>query len=72
LTRFVSLASISASFTLPFASWLTGRSQKMIIVTAVMGALAIYKHRANIKRLLAGTETRMNLKKRTSTPSQTT
>lgn len=72
LTRFVSLASICASFTLPFASWLTGRSQKMIIVTAVMAALAIYKHRGNIKRLLAGTETRINLKKRTSTPGQTT
>jgi glycerol-3-phosphate acyltransferase PlsY len=57
---------------LPFASWLTGRSQKMVIVTAVMAALAIYKHKANIKRLLAGTETRINLKKNASTPSQTT
>jgi glycerol-3-phosphate acyltransferase PlsY len=44
----------------------------MIIVTAVMAALAIYKHKANIKRLLAGTETRMTLKKRASTPGQTT
>jgi len=58
LTRYVSLASLAASFALPFASWLTGRSQLLIIVTGCMGALAIYKHRANIKRLLNGTESR--------------
>ena len=56
--RYVSLASLAASFALPFASWLTGRSQLLIIVTGCMGALAIYKHRANIKRLLNGTESR--------------
>ena len=72
LTRYVSLASICASFTLPFASWLTGRSEKMIIVTAIMGALAIYKHKANIKRLIAGTETRINIKKTPATPGSTT
>jgi len=58
LTRYVSLASLAASFALPFASWLTGRSLLLVIVTGCMGALAIYKHRANIKRLLNGTESR--------------
>ena len=58
LTRYVSLASLAASFALPFASWLTGHSLLLIIVTGCMGALAIYKHRANIKRLLNGTESR--------------
>ena len=72
LTRYVSLASILASFTLPFASWLTHRSLKMIIVSACMAVLAIYKHRANIKRLLAGTETRLSLKKNPPLPGPTT
>jgi len=58
LTRYVSVASVAASFALPFASWLTGHSLLLIIVTGCMGALAIYKHRANIKRLLNGTESR--------------
>ena len=72
LTRYVSLASICASFTLPFASLLTGRSLKMIIVTAVMAVLAIYKHKANIKRLIAGTETRLGKTKAPAPPGQTT
>ena len=64
LTRYVSLASISASFALPFATWVTRQSLAMIVVTASMGALAIYKHRANIHRLLEGTENRVGAKPR--------
>ncbi len=64
LTRYVSLASICASFTLPFAAWFTGESQTMVIVTAFMAALAIYKHRTNIQRLIQGTEHRISIKKR--------
>jgi glycerol-3-phosphate acyltransferase PlsY len=58
LTRYVSLASISASVTLPFATWLTGKSVTLVAVTGALGALAVYKHRTNIQRLLSGTETR--------------
>src|ERR1035437_1616852 len=43
LSRYVSLASISASFALPFASWFVGESSTLILVTAAVGALAIYK-----------------------------
>ena len=35
----------------------------MIIVAAVMGALAIYKHKGNIERLMNGTETKIGQKK---------
>ena len=62
LTRFVSLASICASFTLPFATWITGGSFTMIAITAAMTTLAIYKHKSNIQRLLKGTETRFGQK----------
>jgi len=62
LTRYISLGSISASFTLPFATWITTKSINMTIVTAVMSTLAIYKHRGNIKRLLDGTESQFGRK----------
>jgi glycerol-3-phosphate acyltransferase PlsY len=74
LTRFVSLASICASFSLPFATWLTGGDSTMILITAAMTTLAIYKHKSNIQRLLKGTETRIGSKKcpETETPKATT
>lgn len=63
LTRYVSLASICASAALPFAAWLTHETPAMIGVTAAMAALAIYKHRANIQRLIKGTESRITFRK---------
>lgn len=63
VTRYVSLASICASAALPPATWLTGGSVTLIIITAAMATLAIYKHRSNIRRLLAGTENRIGRKK---------
>ena len=67
LTRFVSLASICASFTLPFATWLTGGTPTMIAITGGMAGLAIYKHKSNIQRLLKGTETRLGKKSAAAT-----
>ena len=63
LTRYVSLASLSASVALPFAVWICqSYSRRLVIITACMGALAIYKHRSNIQRLLNGTENRFGAK----------
>jgi glycerol-3-phosphate acyltransferase PlsY len=67
LSRYVSLASIVAALTLPFAAWLTHGSPRMVLIAALVGALAIYKHRTNIRRLLDGTEHRFGAKK--ATPS---
>lgn len=63
LSRYVSLASIAAAAVLPFGVWLTGQSTTMIVVTGALSALAIYKHKANIQRLLNGTESRFGRKK---------
>ncbi len=63
LSRYVSLASISAAFALPLAAWLLAQSTTMMLVTAALAALAIYKHKSNIQRLLKGTENRIILKK---------
>jgi acyl phosphate:glycerol-3-phosphate acyltransferase len=69
LSRYVSLASISAAFALPFAAWLVGKSITIIVVTAALAALAIYKHKANIKRLMNGTENRFGPKKAATSES---
>ncbi len=61
-TRYVSLASIAASFSLPFAAWAVGISRTIVLVTAGLAALAIYKHKANIKRLINGTESKIAMK----------
>jgi glycerol-3-phosphate acyltransferase PlsY len=63
--RFVSLASICAAVTLPFATWLTGQRNALIWVTSGLAVLAIFKHRGNIRRLLNGTEHRFG---RSATP----
>jgi glycerol-3-phosphate acyltransferase PlsY len=62
-SRYVSLASICASFVLPFAAWFTGEKLATILVTAALAALAIYKHKSNIQRLLKGTEHRIGFHK---------
>ena len=58
MTKYVSLASIAAALILPVAVWYWKGSLTMTVVMAVLSALAIYKHKANIQRLLQGTESR--------------
>jgi glycerol-3-phosphate acyltransferase PlsY len=67
LTRYVSVGSIAASFSLPFATWFTTKDVGLTAVTGAMGALAIFKHRKNIQRLLNGTENRINFHKKEAT-----
>ena len=63
LTKYVSLASMAAAFSLPFAAWAGHSSRRLIAVAAILGALAIYKHKANIERLRKGTENKIGGKK---------
>ena len=63
VTRYVSLASVLAALVLPIAVWLTGQPGYMIAIASILSALAIYKHRTNIQRLLNGTEHRFGAKK---------
>ena len=66
LSRYESLASIVAALSLPFAAWAFGETRTIILVTAALAALAIYKHKANIQRLINGTENRIGAKKGSS------
>ena len=71
LSHYVSLASICASVTLPFATWLLVKTPLLVFVTAGMAALAVYKHKGNIRRLLNGTESRVVFKKAGATNAPT-
>jgi acyl phosphate:glycerol-3-phosphate acyltransferase len=63
-TRYVSVASIVASTVLPVATWFTTRDLMLTVVTALVAALAIYKHKTNLQRLRNGTENRFSFKKK--------
>ncbi len=70
VSRYVSLASICAAFVLPFATWLTGGSMRLIALTALMAGMAIYKHKSNIQRLIAGTENRFRRGRPSAEPGE--
>ncbi|MCX5660056.1 MAG: glycerol-3-phosphate 1-O-acyltransferase PlsY [Planctomycetota bacterium] len=67
VTRYVSLGSVLAAIALPayvaVGAWLAqtpvARVVPFLVVTGLMAALVIARHRANIARLLAGTENKL-------------
>lgn len=72
-TRYVSVASIVAAFALPFATWFTTHyNVRLTVITAALGALAIYKHKTNLQRLLNGTENRIVIKTQALSPANQT
>lgn len=62
LTRYVSLGSILALAAAPLIAWLRVDGTSAIIL-AIASAIAIYKHRDNIKRLRKGFEPKLNFGK---------
>jgi glycerol-3-phosphate acyltransferase PlsY len=62
ITRYVSVGSILAAAVLPVAVWFDRGNLFLESVTIALCALAIYKHKSNIKRLMAGTESRFGKK----------
>ena len=63
LTRYVSVGSIASAVALPAAVWIWPPQNLFLgVVTTALGALAIYKHKSNIQRLMAGTENRLGKK----------
>ncbi|MEI6085624.1 MAG: glycerol-3-phosphate 1-O-acyltransferase PlsY [Verrucomicrobiota bacterium] len=62
-SRYVSLASICAAAAIPVATWFITKEMPVTVFTGILGAVAIYKHKSNIQRLLAGTENRVGAKK---------
>lgn len=58
-TRLISLGSLAATVALPPAAWLSGAPLAVVVAAIGTATLIVFRHRANIRRLRAGTERRM-------------
>jgi glycerol-3-phosphate acyltransferase PlsY len=63
--RYASLASMVAAGFAIFFSWFIKLSDVTTVAVAVMAVLLVWRHRENIRRLVAGTESRLGEKKPT-------
>jgi glycerol-3-phosphate acyltransferase PlsY len=64
VTRYVSVGSVAAAISLAPLAWFFYPGQWILFGLACLaGVLAIYRHKSNIQRLLAGTELKIGQKK---------
>ncbi|MBM3788813.1 MAG: glycerol-3-phosphate 1-O-acyltransferase PlsY [Acidobacteria bacterium] len=63
-TRFISLASILAAATFPLWAFLYGVPHPLLAGALLGSAIIIAKHHQNLRRLMAGTESKLALGKR--------
>ncbi len=68
-TRYVSLASILAALTLPALALAFGRGRIALGVTVLVAAFVVVRHRANLRRLLNGTEKKFERRKPDEPPA---
>ncbi len=64
LTKYVSLGSLWAGVSFPFASWFVYHDWIILLLAIACGGLVTWGHRANVKRLLNGTENKFSLHKK--------
>ena len=64
LTRYVSLGSVWAGASFPFITLYVFRDPVIFVLALILGGLVVWQHRANIKRLLTGTENKFSLHKK--------
>jgi glycerol-3-phosphate acyltransferase PlsY len=72
LTRYVSIASIGAALVVPIVSWnlYFRRGALLPFALTMIGFVVVWRHRANIARLMDGTEHRMVFKVPKSAPGE--
>ena len=63
-TRYVSLGSCWAGLSFPFVSGFVYRDLLITLLSILVGGLILWKHRANIVRLVKGTESKFTLHKK--------
>ncbi|MEO5763367.1 MAG: glycerol-3-phosphate 1-O-acyltransferase PlsY [Vicinamibacteria bacterium] len=63
ISRFVSLASIVASVSLPISVYFFGQSQAVAMTALIAALMVIAKHHANIGRLMQGAEPKLGAKR---------
>ncbi len=68
-SRYVSLASIVAAIFAPFYQALIWGVEPMLLAIAAMSLLLVWRHEANIRKLLAGTESRLGQRADAPAPS---
>jgi acyl phosphate:glycerol-3-phosphate acyltransferase len=61
LTRYVSVGSIAATLALPPVAWWAGAPRAVVTAAAGTGALILFRHRANVRRLRSGTERKVGV-----------
>ena len=72
ITKWVSLGSIWAGASFPFATGFVYRDYLMdpvwsahawlvLVLSIILGGLIVWKHRGNLKRILSGTESKFSL-----------
>ncbi|MDI7864391.1 glycerol-3-phosphate 1-O-acyltransferase PlsY [Rhizobiaceae bacterium n13] len=61
LSRYSSLSALVATLVIPVVLWILGQ-EKMTLVMAAMTIITWWKHKANIERLILGTETKIGQK----------
>ncbi len=59
ITRYISAASIVAAISVPVYMLLSGKRWEWLVFWSAVALLVILRHIPNIKRLLAGTETKI-------------
>lgn len=60
LTRYVSLGSVWAGISFPFATWVCYPDTLPVMLAFLCGGLVVWQHRSNIKRLVQGTENKLS------------
>jgi len=63
LFRYSSLASLIAAIGAPIYGWFLGLDGRVVMVLAAIALLLVWRHRENIARLAAGTESQLGRKK---------
>ena len=66
--RVVSLLSMLAAIALPVTAWILDRGTGLTVTCTAIAAFVIFRHRANISRILAGTENKIGKKSQSVQP----
>ncbi len=62
ITKFISLASVSCALIYLFIAYFKFGISETFILYSILVVILVYRHRANIKRLLSGTENKLSFK----------